>query len=82
MTYRYQAGRHLLYGREKRRYFGHNNKLRIFEKTIDGKLASHTAQKLDLVQDRKTGGSFYSPGSISLFSHKCHIHHTKCKNSM
>ena len=57
------------------------DKLRIFEKT-DGKLASHTAQNLDLVQDRRTRGSFYSPGSMLLFSHKCHIQHAKFKNSM
>ena len=29
------------------------DKLRVFEETIDGKLASHTAQILELVQDRR-----------------------------
>ena len=37
------------------------DKLRVFEETIDGKLASHTAQILELVQDRRIRSSDDDP---------------------
>ena len=38
-----------------------DDKLRVFEKTIDGKYVSHTAQILYLVQDRRIRSSDKDP---------------------